>query len=263
MKCDCVFRGLPCQNEGAVYVKPFLVPWEELGELENVIPKNDKGRCATCVWRDKYPDTEWEWAMKIPTISTIQPAFMNGWGGGEAVTLYPMYFLNDDAGGDQQHLRMGTTVLTMGMQGASNATQWVHTFLKFPYGRLGGLDTVKGIKVYVRKRPYPWVKAGTMKDVQAIRKKYNSLTYDLATSYNGEIQQVFFNGWNRGTRMNLYPWYPQGANQHSMQFGAALFTQGVPPESLGQKRWRHTYGTAYHPALFSKAQVNFVRLAAC
>lgn len=66
------------------------VPWVELGELETVIPKKSTTRCATCVFRDTYPDTTYEWAMKIPQVSTVQPAFMNGWGRGEAVTLYPM-----------------------------------------------------------------------------------------------------------------------------------------------------------------------------
>jgi len=101
-------------------------------------------------------------------------------------------------------------------------------------GRLGGLKTVEGIKVYVRKRPFPWVKVspraeyrpvlsklppfaddallfffmmglwvtccngaaaagfkvGTVKDVQSLRKKYSHMKFDLATNYNGELQQV-------------------------------------------------------------------------
>ena len=31
-----------------------------------------------------------------------------------------------------------------------------------------------------------------------------------------------------------------------MKFGTALFTQGVPPESLSQKRWRHIYVKMNH-----------------
>jgi len=225
----------------ALSVRPFTRPWTYVGILDDVMPRTDTKRCALCQFHDTYPHEKYELGMLTPNMQTVQHAFQNGWSRGEVITLYPLYYLNEESRGDAKKFRMGTSVLTMNMKGAKNTTRWTHHFQRYPRGRLGGLQGTNKIKVYVRERLHAWVKVGTMKDVQSLRKKYSHLNYNIGIPYNGVIQRAFFNGWNRGTRMTLYPFYPQGGDEYNMQFGTALFTQGVPPESLTEKRWRHIY----------------------
>ncbi len=41
-----------------------------------------------------------------------------------------------------------------------------------------------------------------------IRANYPHDRFEIGIPYNGDIQAAFANGWNRGTRITLYPLYP-------------------------------------------------------
>jgi hypothetical protein len=56
-----------------------------------------------------------------------------------------------------------------------------------------------------------WIQVGTLADFDNVRATYSQLQYEFGIQYNGDVQVAFINGWNLGTRITVYPFYPQGS----------------------------------------------------
>ena len=93
--------------------------------------------------------------------------------------------------------------------------------------------------VYYRKMEYPWKKVGSLQGsgFEALTKKYNQKDYELGMFYNGDIQTAAYNGWNRGTRLSLYPLFAMGNDDwRHQQMGTVMFIKGCyncPGQCLG------------------------------
>lgn len=91
----------------------------------------------------------------------------------------------------------------------------------------GGNGDASGLGFYVRRLIQPWQNVGTLNNYDSIKSTYPSSQYEYGISYNGDVQRATCNGWNRGTRVAAFPFYPQGDSASGLWWGTTVFTRGL------------------------------------
>ena len=196
-------------------------------------------------WSRRYPDKTH--ALGLQYNGEIQRSFQNGWNRGKRITLYPFYPFGDTT----DSLRFGTTVLSQGVPPASASDKkWRHSY--YAMNNNGGYNDKQESSngyypetkpVWVRPHTNPWVAVGTLrKNWDASREKYPVAEFEFGITYNGDIQNVMSNGWNRGERLSLSPIYPIYDDYRSYQFGTVAWIRGCHNCYGGTSgsEWRHT-----------------------
>lgn len=77
------------------------------------------------------------------------------------------------------------------------------------------------LDVFVQPRVHSWFQDDTLKtlgDISAIRSKYDLSLYEFGIDYNEGIRVAFQNGWNRGSRISIYPFYFQGMSSLCLHY---------------------------------------------
>ena len=96
-----------------------------------------------------------------------------------------------------------------GLDGAANAN-WEHRYYRYPRTNLGGnAGNMNGRTIYKRKMHNGFKRVGSLNQIGSLRGKYPQTSFEFGLRYDGEMQTAMENGWNRGTRVTLYPFYPQ------------------------------------------------------
>ena len=190
----------------------------------------------------KYPSVDYDWGVQYNGgngLGAVHDVIVNGWNKGTRVTVFPMYPQGDNGAS----MIFGTTVF---FEGTNDASSWKHYYYQQnAKGKVvksfqnGGIS---GVKVFAKKRSTPWVKAGKLSSLDELIKKYPSSKYDYAVKYNlsphGHIHKVTINSWNKGSRITVYPMYPQGDSGASFEFGTAVFVKGTSESS---SQWTQYY----------------------
>ena len=112
----------------------------------------------------------------------------------------------------------GTTVFTKGL---SQSTHWMQYYYQLgrPQGHSNGNSD--SVQVYAMKLASPWTHIGTLGSVETLVGTYPLTHYKLGVKYNtglGDIHEIIFSSWNRGTRISTVDTYPQGSICHGWDF---------------------------------------------
>ena len=119
------------------------------------------------------------------------------------MTLYPFY----PQGGDEYNMQFGTALFTQGVPPESlTEKRWRHIYVRQNQGGdseyswasngLGG--SIDSKAVYVKRHEFPWKRVGKLADYDSISKKYPFADWEWGSTYNGDVQKMTMNGWNRG-----------------------------------------------------------------
>ena len=195
-------------------------PWKQVGTLKTL---------PTVA--SKYPSDKYDWAVQYNAISgAMHKVTVNSWNVGVRVTVAPLYPQGDTA----SSMTFGTTTFVRGTHDSKGAA-WTQYYYKqnskgMLYRWAGNGNRHSGVRMYAIKREAPWKSVGTLSQLDAIIKQYPSNLYDYAVRYNtayNSVHQVTLNSWNRGTRITVAEWYPQGDNGKTLQFGQTVFVKGT------------------------------------
>ena len=75
-----------------------------------------------------------------------------------------------------------------------------------PLPRPPCLYSSSSAEIYIRRNPTVWVPAGTLGGYGAAVRRFPDATHKLGMKNPGRgMQTIFRNGWNRGTRITLFP----------------------------------------------------------
>lgn len=84
-----------------------------------------------------------------------------------------------------------------------------------------------------------WMNAGTLGTWNTVVAQYSTTQYEFGISWNGATQLVRYNMWNKGYRVTLYPFLPQGDTSTSLSWGTVVFTRDLTDQTPGV--WQHNY----------------------
>ena len=109
-----------------------------------------------------------------------------------------------------------------------------------PLPRPPCLYSSSSAEIYIRRNPTVWVPAGTLGGYGAAVRRFPDATHKLGMKNPGRgMQTIFRNGWNRGTRITLFPHYPMGNRATTLKFGATVLSSGV--NNPASTAWTRTY----------------------
>ena len=75
-----------------------------------------------------------------------------------------------------------------------------------------------------------------------IMKKYPLTKYEWGVQYNTVgPRKVIINYWNRGVRITVDTFYPQGDNSKQLKFGTTVFTRGLDDYEDKNTWYQHYY----------------------
>jgi len=179
----------------------------------------------------------------------IQPAFINGWNRGTRITLSPAFPHGDNL----SSVSFGTCVFTRNLD--ETAGVFFHHYYSWDTNGntwySGGNGDASGLGFYVRRLIQPWQNVGTLNNYDSIKSTYPSSQYEYGISYNGDVQRATCNGWNRGTRVAAFPFYPQGDSASGLWWGTTVFTRGL---ENGGSTWYQAYYRGYRTYIGSNGE---------
>eukprot|EP00730_Choanoeca_flexa_P004678 TRINITY_DN11769_c0_g1_i7.p1 TRINITY_DN11769_c0_g1~~TRINITY_DN11769_c0_g1_i7.p1 ORF type:complete len:708 (+),score=77.00 TRINITY_DN11769_c0_g1_i7:63-2126(+) len=224
-------HGLGAANRFEVYVMKMDSPWvQDLALL---------GLAQFDSLTAKYSSREYEYGLEYN--GAIRPMIINSWNDGYRATLYPFFFMGDDA----TELTLGTTVFTRGLRDAADGDTWYHHYYMIKGD--GGVDEyghgdgdASTVQFYVRKRESPW-QLSTFKlgNVEASEDVYSLSTHQRGLTYNTQVLPLTRNSWNIGTRVSIHPIYPTLDDSTALRFGTTVFTKGLSGEN--PEHWLQAY----------------------
>lgn len=185
--------------------------------------------------RGTYSPSHWEHG--IAYNGEIQTTWRNGWNRGHRVTLYPPFPMYDHLHG----LRFGTVSFVQGLGGLDDQSSFYQTYYSFNNGGYPG-DSFIGSNGYwngqlwTRQRHSPWIHIGTVSNYDS--GKYPQTLYQYGIAYNGDVQPVHMNGWNRGWRISTSHSFPMYDNFNNLNWGVVLLSKDL---GSGNAYYEHNY----------------------
>jgi hypothetical protein len=90
--------------------------------------------------------------------------------------------------------------------------------------------------------PTPWQAAGTLAQLETSVQEFPFTEWTYGVRYNhgwGDVHDIVLNSWNRGVRVSVAPFYPQGDNAEQLAFGTTVFTRDTDGQTPGE--WIQNY----------------------
>jgi len=193
----------------------------------------------------QYPFTEWTYGVQYNHgWGDVHDVVVNSWNRGIRVSATPFYPQGDNA----QDLEFGTTVFTRDTDGQTPG-QWIQNYYQddVPVHSNGVADS---IQVFRRRLPVAWQESGTLAQLESEIAQYPLTEWTFGVQYNhgwGDVHDIVINSWNRGIRVSVTPFYPQGDNAAALKFGTTVFTRDTDGQTPGE--WIQNYyqsGDAVH-----------------
>ncbi len=192
--------------------------------------------------RALYPSTTHELGI-ADDGGDIRNALLTTWNRGLRITLYPFvpqgrFFANST---------FGTTIYTQGHLDEEDPNRWYHHYVRFfANGQVastaGNGLPADNVVVYARPLLTPWILAGPLQVIPALKSVYPGRTHIMGTLYRNkptqanpiantqpaDIQRVLYNTWSYGNQYKVmtYPSQPQGDYVQNMTLGRHVWTVG-------------------------------------
>jgi len=185
----------------------------------------------------QYPFTEWTYGVTYNGgWGDVHDIVINSWNRGIRVSATPFYPQGDDAAA----LAFGTTVFTRDTDGQTPG-EWIQNYYQNdePVHSNGVSD---GIQVFRRRLPFAWQDVGTLADLESesAQNPFTEWTYGVIYNHGwGDVHDIVMNSWNRGTRVSVTPFYPQGDDAAALNFGTTVFTRDTDGQTAGE--WIQNY----------------------
>jgi len=241
--------GVPVHSNGvangvALFRQRLSSAWEAAGTLAQL-----ESEVA------QYPFTDWTYGVTYNHgWGDVHDIVINSWNHGIRVSATPFYPQGDNAAA----LTFGTTVFTRDTVGQTPG-EWIQNYYQddVPVHSNGVAD---GVPVFRRRLPTAWQECGTLADLESesTQNPFTEWTYGVLYNHGwGDVHDIVINSWNRGIRVSVTPFYPQGDDAAALNFGTTVFTRDTDGQTAGD--WIQNYYQSGVP-IHSNGVSNGVRL---